>query len=110
MLKKWYEQASQPEPAVVGKQDLLVRAVHMEEELEEKYLPVHQDEGCLDLQHLTEEQRGQLLESIPHQLFLNSPGTTDLVHHRIYLKENKPIHQYPYKVPQKLLPLLKEGI
>lgn len=110
MLKKWHEQASQPEPAAVAEQQFLVRAVHTEEELEEQYLPVHQDEGCLDLQHLTEEQKGQLLESIPHQLFLNSPGKTDLVHHNIYLKDNKLIHQHPYRVPQKLLPLLKEEI
>lgn len=94
---------------LVAKQDLLVRAVH-EEELEEQYLLVHQDEGCLDLKHLTEEQRAQLLESIPHQLFINSPGKTDLVQHHFYLRDNKPIHQHPYRVPQKLLHLLKEEI
>lgn len=51
-----------------------------------------------------------MLESIPHQLFINSPGKTDLVQHHIYLKDNKPIHQHPYRVPQKLLHLLKEEI
>lgn len=110
LLKKWHDRAFQPEPAVVLKQQLLVRAVHTEEDAEEQYLPVQQDESSLDLQHLSAEQREQLLESIPQQLFRNSPGKTDLVQHRIYLKDDKPIHQYPYRVPQRLVPVMKQEI
>ncbi len=56
------------------------------------------------------EQRGQLLEIIPHQLFLETPGKTDLVQHHIYLKDSKPIHQHAYRVPEKLLPTMKQEI
>ncbi len=108
LLKKWHDRALQPEPAVVLKQQLLVRAVHTEEDAEEQYLPVQQDESSLDLQHLSAEQREQLLESIPQQLFRNSPGKTDLVQHHIYLKDDKPIHQYPYRVPQRLVPVVRK--
>ncbi len=110
MLKKWHEQASQPEPTADVETELLVRAVQEEDEVEEQYLPVHQDYCSLDLQHLNMEQRGQLLEIIPHQLFLETPGKKDLVQHHIYLKDSKPIHQHAYRVPEKLLPTMKQEI
>ncbi len=64
MLKKWHERASQPEPTANVETELLVRAVQEEDEVEEQYLPVHQDYCSLDLQHMNMEQRGQLLEII----------------------------------------------
>ncbi len=110
MLKKWHERASQPEPTANVETELLVRAVQEEDEVEEQYLPVHQDYCSLDLQPLNMEQRGQLLEIITHQLFLETPGKTDLVQHHIYLKDRKPIHQHAYRVPEKLLPTMKQEI
>ncbi|KAL1269230.1 hypothetical protein QQF64_031519 [Cirrhinus molitorella] len=110
MLKRWHERSSQPEPTAIAKKELLVRAVQEEDDVEEQYLPVHQHHHSLDLQHLDAEQRGQLLESIPHQLFLETPGKTDLVQHHIYLKDSKPIHQHAYRVPEKLLLTMKQEI
>lgn len=78
--------------------------------MEEQYLPVQQDDCSLDLRHLNAEQRGQLLESIPHQLFLKTPGKTDLVQHHIFLKDNKPIHQRVYRDPEKLVLTMKQEI
>lgn len=110
MLKKWHEQASQPETTANAVKELLVRVVQEEDEVEEQYLPVQQDDCSLDLRHLNVEQRGQLLESLPHQLFLKAPGKTDLVQHHIYLKDNKPIHQLVYRVPEKLVLTMKQEI
>ncbi len=110
MLKKCHERASQPELTANVETELLVRAVQEEDEVEEQYLPVDQDYCSLDLQHLNMEQRGQLLEIIPHQLFVKTPGKTDLVQHHIYLKDSKPIHQHAYRVPEKLLPTMKQEI
>ncbi|KAL1264151.1 hypothetical protein QQF64_004506 [Cirrhinus molitorella] len=109
MLKKWHEPTEQQE-AVSSKQQLLVRAIHTEEETEEQYLPVYQDNGLLDLQHLDLVQRRQLLDSIPQHLFQNTPGRTDIIQHHIYLKDDKPIHQQPYRVPQKLLSTMKKEL
>lgn len=100
LLKKWHDRALRSEPTVVSKQQLLVRGVYRR--AEEQYLPVQQDESSLDLQHLSADQRGQLLDSIPQQLFRNSPGKTDLVQHRIYLKDDKPIHQHLDELIEKL--------
>ncbi len=88
--------------------ELLVRAVQEEDEVEEQYLPVHWDYCSLNLQHLNVEQRGQLLECITHQLFLETPGKKDLVQHQIYLKYSKQIPQHTYRVPDKLLPPMKQ--
>lgn len=69
-LKKWHGSSSTPESAWAAMKELLVRAVLEEDEAEEQYLPVHRSECPLNLQHLTAEQRKQLLECIPDQLFL----------------------------------------
>lgn len=115
MLKKWHERASQPETTANVVKELLVRAVQEEDEVEEheveeQYLPGHQDVCFLNLQHLNLEQRVQLQESIPHQLFLKTPGKTDLVQHHIYLKDNKPTHQCANRVPEKLVITMKQEI
>lgn len=110
MLKKWHSPSSLPEPAGAAVKELLVRAVLEEDEVEEQYLPVHQSECLLDLQHLTTEQRNQLQECIPDQLFLDTPGKTDLVQHYIYLKDLKPIRQPVYRVPERLLPIMKQEL
>lgn len=109
MLKKWHEPTEQHVSKSI-KQQLMVRAVDCDEEREDLYLPVHQGNSLLDLQHLGSVQRGQLLENIPLNIFQNIPGLTDVIQHHIYLKDNKPIHQQPYRVPQKLLPTMKHEL
>ncbi|GAA6101503.1 uncharacterized protein LOC120486734, partial [Tachysurus ichikawai] len=52
----------------------------------------------------------QLLEFIPNQLFLDSPGRTDLVQHHIHLKDPKPIQQPMYRVPERLLQVMKQEL
>ncbi len=110
MLKQWHERPSQPNPKQQAVKDLLVRVVEKEDETEEQYLPVHQS-GCnIDLQHLTAEQRRQILECIPEQLFLDTPGRTNLVQHHIHLKDSKPIRQPIYRVPERLLQVMKQEL
>lgn len=110
MLKKWHSPSAQPEPARVEVKEFLVRAVQEEDEVEEQFLPVRESEDPLNLQHLTMEQRNQLQSCIPEQLFQDIPGKTDLVQHHIYLKEVKPIRQPAYRVPERLLPTMKQEL
>lgn len=110
MLKQWHERPSQPHSPQDAVNELLVRVVEEEDEIEEQYLPVHQSECHLDLQHLSTEQRQQLLECIPDQLFLDTPGRTDLVQHYIHLKDPKPIQQPMYRVPERLLQVMKQEL
>ncbi len=110
MLKQWHERPSQPNPKQQAVKDFLVRVVEKEDETEEQYLPVHQS-GCnIDLQHLTAEQRHQILECISEQLFLDTPGRTNLVQHHIHLKDSKPIRQPIYRVPERLLQVMKQEL
>lgn len=101
MLKKWHSPSAQPEPVRAEVNELLVRAVQEEDEVEEQFLPVRGSEYPLNLQHLTVEQRNQLQNCIPEQLFQDTPGKTDLVQHHIYLKDVKPIRQPVYRVPER---------
>ncbi|KAG1955346.1 gag-pol fusion protein [Pimephales promelas] len=110
MLKKWHSPPAQPEPVRAEVKDLLVRAVQEEDEVEEQFLPVGGSEYPLNLQHLTVEQKSQLQNCIPEQLFQDTPGKTDLVQHHIYLKDVKPIRQPVYRVPERLVPIMKQEL
>lgn len=103
MLKKWHPRQPEEHADVA----MLVRAVQGEEEVDEQYLPTCLNDKKLDLEHLAEEQRHQLLRCIPDQLFMDTPGRTELVSHSIVLKDSKPIRQQMYRVPEKLLPEMK---
>lgn len=63
LLKKWHARPPLPTPAAQAtpQQTLYVRAIEEEEEVMEKYFPSAQQGSELNLKHLTEEQRGQLL-------------------------------------------------
>lgn len=89
---------------------MLVRAIESEEKVEEQYLPTCRSDSKLNLQHLSEEQRHQLWECIPEQLFMDTPGRTGLVEHSIILKDPKPVRQSVYRVPEKLLSVMKEEL
>lgn len=110
MLKQWHDRSSQPESPQDAVKELLVRAVQEEDEIEEQYLPVQQGNGQLDLQHLTVDQQQQLLECIPDHLFLETPGRTNIIEHHIHLKEAKPIRQPVYRVPERLLKVMKQEL
>lgn len=94
MLKKWHPRAQSAEPVrgatdSVADNALFVKAV--EEEVEEQYLLGRQGKSELNLEHLSEGQRQQLSECLPDQLFMETPGRTDLVSHSIVLKDPNPI-------------------
>lgn len=114
MLKKWYARSSTPDPTseeIAGiATTLFVRSVEGEEEIEEQYLPGRQGNSQLSLEHLEDEQRQELLQCLPAQLFMETPGRTGVIHHHITLKDPKPIRQPAYRVPERLLPVMKEEL
>ncbi len=114
MLKKWYARSTQPDPTSVGITEtataLFVRSMEGEEEIEEQYLPGHQGNSSLILEHLEDGQRQELLQCLPTQLFMETLGRTDVIHHHITLKYPNPIRQPVYRVPERLLPVMKEEL
>ncbi len=44
------------------------------------------------------------------QLFMETLGRTDVIHHHITLKDPNPIRQPVYRVPERLLPVMKEEL
>lgn len=110
MLKKWHPHRTPDQEEESNDFAMLVRVVEGEEELEEQYLPTCCSNSKLNLQHLSDEQRDQLWKCIPDQLFMDTPGRTDLVDHSIILKDPKPVRQAVYRVPEKLLPVMKEEL
>ncbi len=110
MLKKWHPQHSPGITEESSDMAMLVRAVECEEEVEEQYLPTCCSDSELNFQHLSEEQRHQLQECIPDHLFMDTPGRTDLVDHAIILKDPKPVRQSVYRVPEKLLSVMKQEL
>lgn len=97
LLKEWFPQS---ESAVVN----LIRLVKDEEEAEEQYLPgtVSQPSPPVDLNHLPVEQRAQLQPLCDSELFKSQPGYTELIKHRIVLKENAQPKRMSYRIPERL--------
>ncbi|XP_023805305.1 uncharacterized protein LOC105357460 isoform X1 [Oryzias latipes] len=65
-----------------------------------------------ELSHLTKTQETQIqqgLQTVP-SLFRGNPGRTNLTKHVIRLKDNRPIRQRPYRVPQQFVGRLSEEI
>lgn len=113
MLKKWHSRkpsSDMAESTPLTDNAMLVRAVEEEEEAEEQYIPGHPGQSELNLDHLNENQKQQLMECIPDHLFMDSPGRTDLIYHSIILNDPKPIRQPIYHVPERLLPVMKEEL
>lgn len=115
MLKKWHSRIPSSDmaegtPVLVTDNTLFVRAVEEEEEADEQYIPGHPGKSELNLDHLTENQKQQLMGCLPDQLFMDSPGRTDLISHSIILNDLKPIRQPVYRVPERLLPVMKEEL
>ncbi len=115
MLKKWHSRKPPSEmvevtAAPVTDNTMFVRAIEEDEEIEEQYIPGDPGKSELSLDHLTEEQKQQLVACLSEQLFVESPGRTDLICHSIALNDPKPIRQPVYRVPERLLPVMKEEL
>lgn len=115
MLKKWHTRIPSTDmtegtPSLVTDNAMFVRAVEEEEEVEEQYIPGHPVKSKLNLDHLPEKQKRQLVQCLPDQLFMESPGRTELIYHSIILNDPKPIRQPVYRVPERLLPVMKEEL
>lgn len=110
MLKAWEDRSSE-DPVSNNTKVLMVRQVNLEVEMEAG--PKELTEAAtLVLNHLPPERAKQLqkvLNKAP-SLFRASLGKTDLVEHVIRLKEQQPIRQRPYRVPQQLVEKLQQEV
>ena len=104
LLKEWRERV--PESSL----QLMVQAVGEEEDTPEQFFPTAQPLAPLDLAHLTPQQQRELEAIIPPGLCRETPGVTTLVEHFIPLKDSTPVRQRMYRIPERLLPLLKEEV
>lgn len=89
---------------------LFVRAVGEEEEPEEQYFPTSSRPQTVEVSHLQVEQQQQLQGLLDSSLFSETPEYTDVVQHDISLKEDSPVRQKSYRIPQRLLSALKEEL
>ncbi|KAM7394882.1 hypothetical protein PAMA_006561 [Pampus argenteus] len=106
LLKEWKERG-----VPVPEKALLVREVNLEDEaeMEPEALTVP---AAPVLGHLEPQLAAQLIglfQKVP-SLFAASPGKTTLVEHVVRLKDNQPVRQRPYRVPQQLVDKLKQEI
>nr|XP_054594838.1 uncharacterized protein LOC129162695 [Nothobranchius furzeri] len=104
LLKKWKSR----DPPLC--EQCFVQKVEEEYEVERELPPVNDSPASLDLSHLSLTQQQELEAIIPPDLFQERPGTTDLVRHDIHLKSSTPIRQRMYRVPEKMLPVLRDEI
>ncbi|KAK7929500.1 hypothetical protein WMY93_005895 [Mugilogobius chulae] len=91
-------------------QQFLVRAVK-DEEVSEKFFPIPAAEpAAIDLSHLSPSQQDELKPLLNADLFQETPGFTSLVQHQIRLKQDAPKRQRSYRIPERLVPVLKKEI
>lgn len=88
-------------------QQLFVRAVIEEEEGPEQYFPRPEKPHSVDLSHFAQDQQEELSPVLDPQLFQERPGFTSVIEHKIFLKEDTPVRQKSYRIPERLLPALK---
>lgn len=89
-----------------------VCSVKNEEDQTDQFLPQNGDDtnNNLDLSHLSPERQRELLAIVPTGLCMDQPGYTTMVEHSITLKDATPVRQRMYRVPERLLPALKEEL
>lgn len=75
-----------------------------EEEYRKQYLPGCEQESKLDLSHLSEDHQQELCSILCEGIFMEKPGRTELVEHPIVLRDEQPVRQPSYWVPECLLP------
>lgn len=87
-------------------------SVKKKEDQTDQFLPKNGNdtEINLDLSPLSPEMQKELLAIIPSGLFVDQPGYTTMVEHSITLKDSGPVHQRMYRMPERLLPALKEEL
>ncbi|KAI2657313.1 Retrovirus-related Pol polyprotein from transposon 17.6 [Labeo rohita] len=93
-------------------QVMMVKAV-VEEEDETEMEPVRPPkEDAGDFHHLNNQQQQQLTEVVQSypSLFQERPSRTKILIHNIILKDSTPIHQKPYRVPERMVEQLKTEI
>ncbi|KAI4897404.1 hypothetical protein NFI96_005671 [Prochilodus magdalenae] len=98
-----------PRPEAV-ETHMYVRAVGEEEESTEQYFPTSSSSQAVDILHLQPFQRQQLKELLDPGLFQERPGYTNMVHHDITLTESAPARKKSYRIPERLLPALKQEL
>ncbi|KAK7898999.1 hypothetical protein WMY93_019852 [Mugilogobius chulae] len=109
--KTWYDQKAKNRTFTPGtSQQFLVRAVK-DEEVSEKFFPIPAAEpAAIDLSHLSPSQQDELKPLLNADLFQETPGFTSLVQHQIRLKQDAPKRQRSYRIPERLVPVLKKEI
>uniref|UniRef100_A0A8C5GD01 Gypsy retrotransposon integrase-like protein 1 n=1 Tax=Gouania willdenowi TaxID=441366 RepID=A0A8C5GD01_GOUWI len=102
LLKEWVDRPGKGEV-------LLIRKVPEDEEMEEQYLPAA---ASLDmhLSHLPEEKQQQVRVRCNPEIFQKNPGRTHLVEHNIVLKEGASVRRLSYRIPERMLSVLKEEV
>ncbi|KAL3999724.1 growth arrest and DNA-damage-inducible protein [Sarotherodon galilaeus] len=89
---------------------LLVRSVK-DEEVTEKFFPTNiQVCASVDLSHLSHTEQADIKPLVDPQLFRETPGFTSLVQHKIRVKEDAPVRQKSYRIPERLVPVLQKEI
>lgn len=103
LLKKWHERL----PQVAGV--CMIRQVEDEDEVEEQYLP-RPVVTTVDLNHLSPLQQSQLQKICSLGVCQEKPGRTTLIHQNITLHEGAANRRKSYRIPERLLPALKEEV
>ena len=103
LLKEWHERE-------LPLSHQLMRSVGEDEDAPEQFFPLKIPNTEPDLSHLTAQQAQELRAIIPEGLFSEQPGRTTVVEHDIQLKDSKPVRQRMYRIPERLLPALKEEL
>ncbi len=89
---------------------LCVRVVREEEEPTEQYFPTSCTQQAVDVSHLEQPQRDQVKQLLDPELFQEKPGHTDLVLHDVILREATPARQKSYRIPERLVMVLKDEL
>ncbi len=89
---------------------LCVRVVREEEEPTEQYFPTSCTQQVVDVSHLEQPQRDQVMQLLDPELFQEKPGCTDLVLHDVIVRETTPARQKSYRIPERLVTVLKEKL
>ncbi|XP_062421516.1 uncharacterized protein LOC134132872 [Pungitius pungitius] len=93
-----------------GAVQLFVRVVGEEEEPTEQYFPTSSTPQTVDISHLEPPQRSQIKQLLDPRLFQEKPGCTNLVLHDVILREITPARQKSYRIPERLVPVLKDEL
>ena len=104
LLKEWHERE------LPLSHQLMVRSVREDEDAPEQFFPSQVPNTEPDLSHLTAQQAQELQAIILEGMFSEQPGRTAVVEHDIQLKDSKPVRQRMYRIPERLLPALKEEL